>query len=86
MFITIKFYLQILCVAGYLERRNDTPNLNINKYTNYNIIEIYIKVTGSMYVGNIFLIMCLDMYKNLKRNWNYSGRIKIDHFRESVSF
>ena len=66
MFITIKFYLQILCVAGYLERRNDTPNLNINKYTNYNIIEIYIKVTGSMYVGNIFLIMCLDMYKNLK--------------------
>ena len=66
MFITIKFYLQILCVAGYLERRNDTPNLNINKYTNYNIIEIYIKVTGSMYVGNIFLFMCLDMYKNLK--------------------
>ena len=66
MFITIKFYLQILCVAGYLERRNDTPNLNINKYTNYNIIEIYIKATGSMYVGNIFLIMCLDMYKNLK--------------------
>ena len=66
MFTTIKFYLQILCVAGYLERRNDTPNLNINKYTNYNIIEIYIKVTGSMYVGNIFLIMCLDMYKNLK--------------------
>ena len=66
MFITIKFYLQILCVAGYLERRNDTPNLNINKYTNYNITEIYIKVTGSMYVGNIFLIMCLDMYKNLK--------------------
>ena len=66
MFITIKFYLQILCVAEYLERRNDTPNLNINKYTNYNIIEIYIKVTGSMYVGNIFLIMCLDMYKNLK--------------------
>ena len=66
MFITIKFYLQILCVAGYLERRNDTPNLNINKYTNYNIIEIYIKVTGSMYVGNIFLIMCLDMYRNLK--------------------
>ena len=49
-----------------MERRNDTPNLNINKYTNYNIIEIYIKVTGSMYVGNIFLIMCLDMYKNLK--------------------
>ena len=37
---TIKFYLQFLCVAGYLKHSNDTPNLNIRKYTNYNIIEI----------------------------------------------
>ena len=98
---TIKFYLQFLCVAGYLKHSNDTPNLNIHKYTNYNIIEIYInrlstttqifiamdylimmsekylyfrkrkkhlartffthpiEVTGSMYFGNIFRIMCL---------------------------
>ena len=97
----IKFYLQFLCVAGYLKHSNDTPNLNIHKYTNYNIIEIYInrlstttqifiamdylimmsekylyfrkrkkhlartffthpiEVTGSMYFGNIFRIMCL---------------------------
>ena len=100
---TIKFYLQFLCVAGYLKHSNDTPNLNIHKYTNYNIIEIYInrlstttqifiamdylimmsekylyfrkrkkhlartffthpiEVTGSMYFGNIFRIMCLPM-------------------------
>ena len=37
----IKFYLQFLCVAGYLKHSNDTPNLNRHKYTNYNIIEIY---------------------------------------------
>ena len=30
------------CVAGYLKYSNDTPKLNIHKYTNYNIIEIYI--------------------------------------------
>ena len=98
---TIKFYLQFLCVAGYLKHSNDAPNMNIHEYTNYNIIEIYInrlstatqifiamnylivmsekylyfgkrkkkidkdifthpiKVTGFMYFGNIFRIMCL---------------------------
>ena len=39
---TIKFYLQILSVAGYLKSSNDTLKLNIHKHTNYNIIEIYI--------------------------------------------
>ena len=39
---TIKLYLQFLCVAGYLKHSNDTPNLNIHKYTNYDIIEMYI--------------------------------------------
>ena len=27
--------LQFLCVAGYLNHSNDTPNLNIHKYPNY---------------------------------------------------
>ena len=39
----IRLYLQFLCAAGYLKRSNDTPNLNIHKYTDYNTIEIYIK-------------------------------------------
>ena len=39
---TIKFYLQFLCVAGYLKLSNVTPNLDVRKYTNHNIIEIYI--------------------------------------------
>ena len=38
----ITFYLHFLCVAGYLKRSNHTPNLIIDKYANYNIIEIYI--------------------------------------------
>ena len=32
---TFTFYLQFLCVAGYLNRSNDVPKLNIHKYTNY---------------------------------------------------
>ena len=39
---TITFYLQFLWVAGYLKHSNGTPKLNTHKYTNYNIIEIYI--------------------------------------------
>ena len=38
----IRFYLQFLCIAGYFKHSNDTPNLNIHKYTNYNTIDIYI--------------------------------------------
>ena len=53
---TITFYLQFSCVAGYLKRSNDTPKLNINKYINYNIIEIYIyrlSTTIAIKNGNI---------------------------------
>ena len=32
---TFTFYLHFLCVAGYLNRSNDVPKLNIHKYTNY---------------------------------------------------
>ena len=31
-----------LCVAGYLKHNNDVSILNIPKYTNYVIIEIYL--------------------------------------------
>ena len=41
-FVDTKFYLQFLCVAGHLKHSNDTPNLNIHRHTNYNIIKIYI--------------------------------------------
>ena len=38
----MKFYLQFLCVPGYLKHGNNTLKLNIYKYTNYDLIEIYI--------------------------------------------
>ena len=38
LFVPSNFFL----VAGYLKHTSDTPNSNIHKYTNYNIIEIYI--------------------------------------------
>ena len=55
MVYTIKFYIQFLCVPGYLKHSNDTPNLNIHKYTNYNIIEIYINRLNT--TAQIFKVM-----------------------------
>ena len=54
---TIKFYLQFLCVAGYLKHSNDTPKLNIHKYTNYNIIEIYINRLSTTTQTDYLIIM-----------------------------
>ena len=67
---TIKFYLQFLCVAGYLKHSNDTPNLNIHKYTNYNIIEIYINrlsTTTQIFIAMDYLIMMSEKYLYLRK-------------------
>ena len=40
---TIKFYFKFLCVAGYLKYSDDNIHNSNDKYTNYNLIEIYIK-------------------------------------------
>ena len=70
---TIKFYLQFLCVAGYLEQSNDTPNLNMYKYINYNILEIYINrlsTTTQIFIAMDYLIMMLeeDLYFRKRKN------------------
>ena len=58
---TMKFYLQFLCVAGYLKHSNDTWKLNIHKYTNYNIIEMYInRLKPDSHLPKKFLFICLD--------------------------
>ena len=62
---TIKFYLQFLSVPGYLKHSNDTPNLNIRKYTNYNIIEIYINrlsTTRQIFIPMDYLIVMSEKY------------------------
>ena len=84
---TIKFYLQFLCVAGYLKQINDTPKLNINKYTNYNIIEIYINrlsITTQTLMAMYCLIMMSVKYlyfkrrkKNILQRYFFPPRISI---------
>ena len=81
---TITFYLQFSCVAGYLKRSNDTPKVNIHKYINYNIIEIYIyrlSTTIAIKNGNIVWkhgSHCWYSYLNLKfLRWPYREYIKI---------
>ena len=57
-----KFYLQVLCVAGYLKHINNTQKLNIHKYKNYNIIEIYmnrLSITTQIFIVIYCLIMML---------------------------
>ena len=59
------FYLQSLCVAGYLKYSNDAPKLNIHKYTNYNIIEIYINrfsTTTQIFIAMDYSIMMSEKY------------------------
>ena len=71
--MSVKFYLQFLCVAGYLKYSNDTPNLNIHEYTNYNIIEIYIKrlsTTRQIFIAMDYLRMMSEKYLYLKKKKN----------------
>ena len=77
---TIKFYLQFLCVAGYLKHSNDTPNLNIHKYTNYNIIEIYINrlsTTTQIYI--VLYCMCFPLIWRKPSSTNRSLIIAMDY-------
>ena len=76
---TIAFHLQFLCVAGYLKRSNDTPELNIHKYANYNIIKIYINrlsTTMQTVIAIDYLIMMLEKYHEFRKRqkhvlWKY---------------
>ena len=74
---TIKFYLQFLCVAGYLKHSNDTPNLNIHKYTNYNIIEIYINRLSTITQISIamdYLVMMSEKYLYFRKRKKTFGK------------
>ena len=79
---TIKFYLQFLCVAGYLKHSNDTPNLNIHKYTNYNIIEIYINrlsTTTQIFIAMDYLIMMSEKYLYFRKRKKHLARKFFTH-------
>ena len=66
----MKFYLQLLCVAGCFKHSNDIPKLNIHKYTNYNMIEIYINRLSNtirIFIAMDFSIMMLEKYFHFRK-------------------
>ena len=67
----ITFYLQFSCVARYLKRSNDTLELNIHKYTNYNIIEVYINrlsTTTQIFIAMDYLILMSEKYHHFRKS------------------
>ena len=72
-----RFHLQVLCVIGYLKRSNDTSNLNIHKYNNYNIIEIYINrlsLTMQIFIAMDYLILMLEKYLHFRKRQKHVPR------------
>ena len=73
----ITFHLQFLCVVGYLKRSNDTPKLNIHKYNNYNIIEIYINrlsLTMQIFIAMDYLILMSEKYLHFRKQQKHVPR------------
>ena len=51
------------------KQSNDKPKVNIHKYTNYNIIEIYINrlsITAQIFIATDYLIMMSEKYLYFK--------------------
>ena len=79
---TIKFYLQFLCVARYLKHSNDSSKLNIHKYTNFNIIEIYINrlsITPQIFIAMDYLTMMSEKYLYFKKRKKHLARKFFPH-------
>ena len=79
---TIKFCLQFSCVAGYLKHSNDTPELNIHKYTNYNIIEIHINrlsTTTQILIAMDYLILMSEKYLYFRERQKHLARKFFSH-------
>ena len=78
----ITFYLHILCVAWYLKPRNDTPKLNMHKYTNYNIIEIYmnrLSNTKQIFMVMDYLILMSEKYLHFIKKTKACGKETFSH-------
>ena len=74
---TIKFYLQFLCVVAYLKHSNDTAKLNIHKYKNYNIIEIYInrlRNTMQIFIAMDNFIPMSEKYLHFRKRQKHLAR------------
>ena len=81
---TIKLYLQFLCVAGYLKHSNNNIHNSNDKYTNYNIIEIYINrlsTTTEIFRVMDYLIMMSKKYLYFRKRKRTFGK---DIFTNSI--
>ena len=86
---TVKSYLEFLCVSEILKHSNDTANLNINKYTNYDIIEIYIKrssTTTQFFIAMDYLIMMSEKYLYSRKRKKHLARTFFTHPIEVTGF
>ena len=74
---TITFYLQFLCLAGYLKRCDDTPKFKINKYTNYNIIEIQINrlnTTTQFFIAIDYSTLISEKYYHFRKRQRHLAK------------
>ena len=78
----ITFYLHILFVGWYLKPRNDTPKLNMHKYTNYNILETYMKRlsnTKQIFMAMDYLILMSEKYLHFIKKTKACGKETFSH-------
>ena len=60
-----------------MKHSNDTPKLNIHKYANYNIIEIYINrlsTTAQIFIAIDYSIVMSEKYFNFRKILKHLGK------------
>ena len=78
----MKFYLQFLCVAGSLKHSNATPKVNIHKYTNCNMIKIYINrlsTTTQVFMAMDYSIMMSEKYFHFRKRQKNLAKTFFSH-------
>ena len=72
-----------------MKHSNDTPKLNIHKYANYNIIEIYINrlsTTTQIFIAMDYLIMMSEKYLYFRKRKKHLARTFFPHPTEVTGF
>ena len=75
----IAFYLQFLCVAGYLKRSNDTSKLNIHKYTNYDIIANRLSTTTQILIAMDYFRLVTEKYFHFRKRQKHVAKTPFSH-------
>ena len=78
----LEILFTVLCAAGYLNHSNDTPKLNIHKYTNYNVIEIYINrlsTTTMIFIAMDYSIIMSEKYFHSRKRQKHLAKTFFPH-------